>query len=167
MKQLPLILCLSASVFGAGPLTTLASAHTVHDQAGSKETHGDSRRALGKPGDPQRISRTMIVEMYDAMRFKPSMIAVKQGETIKFVVKNDGGLKHEMVLGLAPELKEHAEMMKKFPGMEHDDPNQIAVEPGRSGSFVWQFTRVGTFDFACLEPGHMEAGMVGKITVSK
>jgi len=49
--------------------------------------------------------------------------------------------------------------------MEHTDPNRLSVDPGKTGTLVWQFTRAGTFDFACLQPGHFEAGMRGKIAV--
>ena len=70
-----------------------------------------------------------------------------------------------MVLGTAKELREHAELMKRLPEMEHEDPNQVSLEPGRAGELVWQFTRPGTVDFACLQPGHFEAGMRGKILV--
>jgi uncharacterized cupredoxin-like copper-binding protein len=105
--------------------------------------------------------------MNDAMRFKPDSIRVKRGETIRFIVRNTGKQKHEMVLGTIKELKEHAELMRKFPEMEHADPNQVSVDPGVTGELVWQFTKAGTFDFACLVPGHFEAGMVGKVRVSR
>ena len=121
--------------------------------------------ALGKPGDPGKVSRSIEVEMNDDMRFKPDSIRVKQGETIRFIVRNTGKVKHEMVLGTIKELKEHAGMMRKFPGMAHADPNQVSVDPGMTGELVWQFTKAGTFDFACLVPGHFEAGMVGKVRV--
>jgi uncharacterized cupredoxin-like copper-binding protein len=101
------------------------------------------------------------------MRFKPDSIRVKRGETIRFIVRNTGKVKHEMVLGTIKELKEHAELMRKFPEMEHADPNQVSVEPGMSGELIWQFSKAGTFDFACLVPGHFEAGMVGNIRVSR
>jgi uncharacterized cupredoxin-like copper-binding protein len=101
------------------------------------------------------------------MRFKPASIKVKRGETIRFIVRNAGKLKHEMVLGTIKELKEHAELMRKFPAMEHADPNQVSVDPGMTGELIWQFTKAGTFDFACLVPGHFEAGMVGKVRVSR
>ena len=103
--------------------------------------------------------------MTDAMRFTPASITVKKGETVRFVVKNSGKLKHEMVLGTANELREHAELMKKFPEMEHEEPNQVVLDPGKEGELVWQFTKSGTFDFACLQPGHFDAGMRGKIAV--
>lgn len=56
-------------------------------------------------------------------------------------------------------------MMRKMPGMEHAEPNQVTLDPGKSGELVWRFTRAGTFSFACLIPGHFEAGMVGKAIV--
>jgi uncharacterized cupredoxin-like copper-binding protein len=133
--------------------------------------HGDDLRhpgnddTFGKPGDPAKVSRTIAVDMSDAMRFTPSNVRVKKGETVRFVVKNSGQLKHEMVLGTAKELREHAELMKKFPEMEHEDPNQLSLDPGKDGELVWQFTRPGTFEFACLQPGHFDAGMRGKIAV--
>ncbi len=103
--------------------------------------------------------------MTDAMRFVPAKVKVKKGETVRFVVTNSGQLKHEMVLGTAKDLREHAELMKKFPEMEHADPNQVSLEPGKTAELLWQFTRTGTFDFACLQPGHFDAGMRGKIAV--
>ncbi|MCL5884757.1 MAG: cupredoxin family protein [Deltaproteobacteria bacterium] len=123
--------------------------------------------ALGKPGDPGKVTRTIEVEMNDTMRFKPDSIRVKRGETIRFVARNTGKSTHEMVLGTIKELKQHAKSMRKSPEMEHADPNQISVEPGMTGELVWQFTRAGTFDFACLVPGHFEAGMVGKVRVRR
>ena len=159
---------LSVSALMLSFLTTDALADGAHANASKKGAHDDSHAAaLGQPGNPKKVSRTINVEMTDTMRFNPSSIKVKRGETIKFVAKNIGRIKHEMVLGTTKELKEHAEMMRKMPGMEHDDANQVTVEPGKTGEFVWHFTRAGTFDFACLEPGHFEAGMVGKVIVAK
>ena len=123
--------------------------------------------AIGKPGKATNAKRTVKVEMLDTMRFNPQSITVKQGETIKFIVKNSGKIKHEMVLGTEKELKEHAEVMKKNPEMEHDDENQITVQPGKSGEIIWQFTKAGKVNFACLQPGHYDAGMAGTVTVNK
>src|ERR1700687_22046 len=129
--------------------------------------HGDEHHdaAYGNPGDPGKVSRTVEIDMSDAMRFTPASINARKGETIRFVVKNSGKVKHEMVLGSIKELKEHAALMLKFPEMEHGDPNQLSVDPGKTGELLWQFTKSGTFDFACLQPGHYEAGMHGKIAV--
>lgn len=139
--------------------------------AGEGHEHGKEPKAhdseFGEPGDPKKVTRAIEVDMGDDMRFKPANIEVRKGETIKFVVKNNGALRHEMVLGTRKELEEHAAMMRKHPGMEHEEPNGVYVEPGRTGTLIWRFSKSGIFDFACLEPGHFEAGMVGKITVSR
>jgi uncharacterized cupredoxin-like copper-binding protein len=121
--------------------------------------------ALGKPGLPAQVSRTVEVEMDDGMRFSPSSIVVARGETIRFRVLNRGTGRHEMVLGQVADLKKHAELMRKFPHMEHDDPNAVAVPPGEMRELLWRFTRAGRFDFACLVPGHYEAGMKGSLEV--
>lgn len=129
--------------------------------------HGDEppEKAYGKPGDRDKASRTVKIAMSDQMRFTPESINARKGETIRFVVNNSGKLKHEMVLGSIEELKEHASLMLKFPEMEHADTNQLSVEPGKTGELIWQFTNAGILDFACLQPGHFEAGMHGKIEV--
>ena len=142
---------------------------------GTALAHGDShskKRAemksteFGQTGDPRKAKRTVKVDMSDAMRFTPAEIAVKRGETVRFVVTNSGRQMHEMVLGTMRELKEHAELMRKHPGMEHDEPYMAHVQPGRKAEIVWQFTRAGEFHYGCLIPGHFEAGMVGKVRVA-
>jgi uncharacterized cupredoxin-like copper-binding protein len=121
--------------------------------------------SYGKPGDPAKISRTVEVDMSDTMRYSPATIQVKKGETIRLLARNSGQVKHEIVLGTIMELRKHAALMKKYPEMEHADANHLTVEPGKSGVMVWQFTRTGVVDFACLQPGHYEAGMRGKFAV--
>jgi uncharacterized cupredoxin-like copper-binding protein len=69
------------------------------------------------------------------------------------------------VIGTPKELQEHAEMMRKHPNMEHDEPYMAHVSPGKTGDIVWTFNREGDFEFACLLPGHFEAGMRGTIRV--
>ncbi len=138
----------------------------MHDNAETgRSGDGGEAQGAGKPGDPKRVSRTIQVLMNDTMNFTPAKIDAKRGETIRFVLRNAGQIKHEMVIGSMAELKEHAELMRKMPGMEHDDPNQMALDPGESGELVWQFTKAGAVDFACLQPGHFEAGMMGKVSV--
>jgi uncharacterized cupredoxin-like copper-binding protein len=119
----------------------------------------------GEPGDPSKVSRTIEIAMDDSMRYTPGKIDVKAGETIRFLVKNTGKIQHEMVIGSMDELKEHAEVMRKMPGMEHAEPNMITLKSGQRGGIVWKFDKPGTVDFACLMPGHMEAGMVGKVMI--
>jgi uncharacterized cupredoxin-like copper-binding protein len=139
---------------------------------GGAWAHGDAKgdaknrkSAISREGDPGRVSRTITVDMGDTLRFTPREISVKRGETVRFVVKNSGKLTHEMVLGSAEELKAHAELMRKHPGMEHDEPYMAHVAPGKTVEMVWQFTRAGEFHYGCLVPGHFEAGMVGIVRV--
>jgi uncharacterized cupredoxin-like copper-binding protein len=145
----------------------LVAAHEKGPQRKSAEKKPISteEKAFGREGDPKKATRTVKVDMSDAMRFTPAELTVKQGETVRFEVKNSGKTLHEMVLGTMQELKEHAELMKKFPGMEHDEPYMAHVAPGKTERIVWQFTKPGEFYYGCLVPGHFEAGMIGKVTV--
>ncbi len=160
------------------PLKTLAFA-VIALSASTAFAHGDDHvakkpvydaskveeRAFGREGDPRKVTRTVRLDMTDAFRFTPADVTVKRGETVKFVVANSGKQLHEMVLGTTEELKEHAALMKKFPDMEHADANMAHVKPGAKGEIVWKFTKAGEYQFACLIPGHYEAGMVGKVVV--
>lgn len=151
-------------------ITIAALAMSATSFAGGKPGDGHSHAhvgdAIGVPGKAAKVNRTVQVDMTDNMRFNPASVAVKQGETIRFVVKNSGQLKHEFVLGTEKELKDHYEVMKKFPEMEHADPNMVTVAPGKTGEVIWQFTKSGSIDFACLQPGHYDAGMKGAVKVA-
>jgi len=140
--------------------------------AHSKDAHGKSagpvkkeQKPWGIAGDAKAAKRTVEVKMNDNMRFTPDRLEVRQGETVRFVIRNDGKLLHEYVLGTKKDLDEHAALMVKFPTMEHDEPYMAHVAPGKTGEIVWTFNRAGEFDFACLIAGHYQAGMVGKIKV--
>ena len=121
---------------------------------------------FGRAADPRKAKRTVRVEMTDQMRFHPAEITVKRGEVVRLVPVNKGQVMHEMVLGTMDELKKHAEVMKKHPEMEHDEPHMAHVAPGKQGVMGWQFTKPGEFFYGCLIPGHFEAGMIGKVTVT-
>ena len=156
-------------------VATLAAFSVAGVQAHGDETHPKKaqafdaskveERAFGREGDPKKVSRTITVDMRDTMRFSPEVITVKRGQTVRLVAVNSGKLMHEIVLGTPDELKAHAEMMRKFPNMEHADANMAHVKPGAKGDIVWQFTKPGEYQFACLMPAHFEAGMVGKVIV--
>jgi uncharacterized cupredoxin-like copper-binding protein len=103
--------------------------------------------------------------MSDAMRFTPDRIEAKRGETIRFVLQNQGLLRHELVLGEREALRRHAAMMQMMPDMQHSGPNMASLAPGEHGELIWRFTRTGTVAFACLQSGHMEAGMSGAVAV--
>jgi uncharacterized cupredoxin-like copper-binding protein len=90
---------------------------------------------------------------------------VRKGEQIRFLLENGGIEGHEFILATVAENRKHAELMKKFPDMEHDDPNGKRLAAFQHGELLWRFTKAGEFEFACLIPGHYEAGMHGKIIV--
>ena len=120
----------------------------------------------GIAGNAKAGMRSITITMTDNMRFTPDRIDVRQGETVKIVLKNSGKMLHEFVLGTKKELEEHAALMLKFPTMEHDEPYMAHVPVGKTGQIIWTFNRAGDFDFACLIAGHYQAGMVGKVTVA-
>jgi len=141
-------------------------AHEAADHAAKPRARPAEETAFGREGDPRKVAYTIDVNMSDRMRFSPERIIVREGQTVRFRVKNSGRTLHEMVIGTMTDLKSHAELMRKHPGMEHDEPHMVHVAPGKTGNLVWQFTRAGQFHFGCLVPGHFEAGMVGTIEVT-
>ena len=141
-----------------------AQAHTAH--GGSKANAAQAeQKDWGIAGDPKRVVRTIEIRMGDDMRFAPARLEVKLGETLRLVALNRGRVMHEIVIGTPQELRAHAELMRKHPNMEHDEPYMAHVSPGKKGQIVWTFNRAGELEFACLIPGHFEAGMIGRIVV--
>lgn len=162
MKIIPeLIASLVLSTLGSASFPHENTHHTTAAAPVIKE-----QKAWGIAGEARDVQRTIVIRMTDAMRFEPSRITVREGETVRLRAVNRGRVLHEIVLGTPQELQAHAELMKKHPGMEHDAPDMAHVAAGRRGDIVWNFNRAGTFDFACLIPGHFDAGMVGQIVVT-
>jgi uncharacterized cupredoxin-like copper-binding protein len=157
-----LMVALTSAVWLALPQVACAHGDETHAAGPVKR----EQTAWGIAGDAKAAKRSVTLTMSDAMRFTPDSIAVRQGETVRIVVRNDGKQLHEFVLGTKKELDEHAALMLKFPGMEHDEPYMAHVPPGKTGEIVWTFNRAGDFDFACLVAGHYQAGMVGKVSVA-
>ncbi|MBL8308801.1 MAG: cupredoxin family protein [Burkholderiales bacterium] len=157
---------LVSAVFLATALPTYVYAHGNEDHDNKKvQPVKKEQKDWGIAGDAKAVKRTVTLSMTDNMRFTPDFVEVKQGETVKFVVKNSGNVLHELVIGTKKELDEHAALMMKFPNMEHDEPYMAHVSAGKTGEIIWHFNRAGDFDFACLIAGHYQAGMVGKIKV--
>ena len=147
-------------------ISTTAMAHGDEDHAKKAGPVKKEQKDWGIAGDAPAAKRSIEVGMADNMRFTPDLIEVRLGETVRFVARNAGKVMHEFVIGTKAENGKHAEMMVKFPTMEHDEPYMAHVPPGKTGQIVWTFNRPGDFEFACLIAGHYQAGMVGKITVS-
>jgi uncharacterized cupredoxin-like copper-binding protein len=154
-------LLMSLALLGNSPVL-------AHGEATHAKTAGavvKEQKAWGIAGDAKAVRRTIAITMSDNMRFTPASIEVNQGDTVRLTLTNTGQVMHELVIGTQKELAEHAALMKRFPNMEHEEPYMAHVPPGKTGEIVWTFNRPGDFDFACLLPGHFEAGMVGKIRV--
>jgi len=151
---------LGATCLALPPLAGLlaeVSAHEAHEHF-----------AAGEPGDPKKPFRVVKVSMLEdgkKMLFEPSVVEVRLGEQIRFEIFNEGSWNHEFVLATEAANRKHAELMKKFPDMEHADPNALRLSPFAVGAILWKFTKRGTFEFACLIPGHLEAGMRGSVIV--
>ncbi|MEY4295424.1 MAG: hypothetical protein RLY82_1112 [Pseudomonadota bacterium] len=160
MKLTQLIAALSVAL-----ATSYAVAHGNDDHNKKPTAVVKEQKDWGIAGDAKEAKRTIAVSMSDTMKFTPAKIDVKQGETLKINITNNGKIMHEFVIGTKKELDAHAAVMLKHPNMEHDEPYMAHVAPGKTGSIVWTFNRAGDFDFACLIAGHYQAGMVGKINV--
>lgn len=122
----------------------------------------------GMAGEPKAVRRTIRIAMTDSMRFIPDKVAVRHGDVVRFILVNEGKLLHDFVMGTKPVLDTLAEQVAKPPHeVFHARADRLLVEPGRSGESVWNFNRRGVFQFACLFPGHYQAGMVGSISVAE
>jgi uncharacterized cupredoxin-like copper-binding protein len=154
-----------ALVMLGGAATSPALAHTDKPHAKKAGPVIKEQKEWGIAADAKAVNRTVIVRMTDNMRFAPDLIEVRLNESVRFDIRNDGKMLHEMVIGTAKELEDHAALMLKFPNMEHDEPYMAHVEPGKRGTIVWTFNRPGQFEFACLIAGHYQAGMKGRIVV--
>lgn len=148
--------------------------------------------AFGEPAPASRAGRTVEITLGD-MFYRPSSLDVQAGETVRFVLKNEGSVLHEFNLGTAALHARHQQEMLKMqqdglltptamkpgghmsghgmerdPGaapMHHDDPNSVLVEPGKTAELTWTFKNASGLEFACNVPGHYQAGMVGRLSV--
>jgi uncharacterized cupredoxin-like copper-binding protein len=146
----------------------LAAVTTVASLSLLPQANAHGTFSAGEPGDPKKPARVVNISMKEEdgkMLFIPDRVEVRRGEQIKFVLRNNGEIKHEFMLASKEDNDKHAELMKKYPDMEHDDPNGKTLETKKTGDLIWRFTKIGEFEFACLIPGHREAGMHGKVIV--
>jgi uncharacterized cupredoxin-like copper-binding protein len=165
-QQEPLMkLLLPAGAAALAVFLASAPAKAAGDHAG--EAQGDTF-STGEPGDAKKPARIVQVTMTEAggkMLFIPSRIGIKKDEQVRFMLRNSGELDHEFVLATTGENLKHADAMKRSPDMEHDDPNARKLAPKETGEVIWKFSKAGEFEYACLIPGHREAGMIGAVIV--
>ncbi len=163
MKIALLSRTLSALIIIAALNIANASAHAEKKPTNTMSMQAD---AMGNPGVAKNVTRTIVVTLADTMRFTPNAFSVKQGETIRLRIMNGGKIPHEFVLGTSQEIDEHAAMMRAMPDMVHTDASSARLAPGKTTDLIWQFTKAGKFQYACLIAGHHEAGMQGSVTVT-
>jgi len=164
---------------GGGTMVVAASvaafaflgASTSHDAAHADS--GDHHRAQeeASPAAGAHVTndaalRTVVIDMDDSLRFAPAQWQATEGEALRLVVINSGKARHELVIGQETELAEHARLMREAPAGHHHGDNAISVDPGQAAVVRWTFKTPGTWGMACFEPGHFEAGMVGRIVVA-
>lgn len=160
--------CLLSFALGIMPIA--AQATPQHSgQPHSSESPSHNHEAIGKPGHGLAIARTIKVSISEteigSMSFDPAVIKVETGTVLRFVITNNGALKHEFFLGAFEEIKEHTQWMHKHPEMRHPDANSIEISSGATIRMDWQFSDTTNLEFACLIPGHREAGLWGVILV--
>ncbi|CAN1721213.1 Copper-resistant cuproprotein CopI [Hyphomicrobium sp. 1Nfss2.1] len=150
-----------------------ALAHSAHEGHGEHAGHNahagqDASFAAGEPGAGHEGARTVEIVMRDddgAMSFSPNSLEVKKGEQVRFVLTNAGAVDHEFLIDSVANNAAHKNAMAANPDMQHDEPNGRRLKPGEKTELVWRFTKPGTFEIACLIPGHYESGMKGEVSV--
>lgn len=146
-------------------IAILSFAHLVYAHDEDRDMNSYS---FGTPAKEADATRTINVEASDD-EFSPSQIAIKQGETIKFVVTNTGRHTHDFNIGDVPSQQEHARMMEKMPGMQHEnDPTARTIKRGETQTIAWTFDKrpADPIEIDCLELGHYEKGMTIKVTLT-
>lgn len=139
-----------------------AFAHSGHADHAAKSFEA------GEPGDPKKPFRTVEILMKDEsgrMSYTPDRIEVKKGDQIKFIIKNVGVVDHEFLIDSLKNNAQHKLEMEKNPDMQHEEPNGVRLKPGETKEILWRFSKTGTFEFACLLPGHYESGMKGVVAI--
>jgi uncharacterized cupredoxin-like copper-binding protein len=142
-----------------------AAAHWSQNPGdGHDHAHGHDSSPVAAAADAAAI-RNVVIEVNDNMRFDPGSWQAQQGEVLRLIVVNTGKVKHELVVGQAQELAEHAKSMRQSKSGHHHHDNAVSVEPGQSAVLMFTFDKAGEWGMACFEPGHYEAGMKGTVQV--
>ena len=180
----------AAMVLIGGTEVIAAAGEPGHGHGKKDDGHHEGMGPIGEPGKASEVNRTITIVMKDNF-YEPKIISVKLGETIHFKIVNKGEALHEFGIGTASMHKAHQKEMAAMmeheiievdrinhekmkmkmddggggDAMKHDDPNSILLEPGKSGTIIWKFTKQTKLEFACNIPGHYESGMMGPIKI--
>ncbi len=157
-------LCAALSVSLLSDTLLAGNAHEQHTHGHQGHGHA-SAQDIGGPGKAVEATRTITVQAVDTA-FREKRIAVKPGETIRFVIENRGAIPHEFTIASPGEHIAHRTMMREMPDMAHSAPNAVTVPAGETRSLVWTFGAVEDLEYACDIPGHAEQGMTGRFVVN-
>jgi len=106
-------------------------------------------------------STTIDVTLTD-FHFVPDAFTIPAGQVITVNAKNNGAVVHEFVI-----MKFGETAGDKFDN--EDEGNiywQVEVDPGGSKTETFNApTEPGQYQIVCRTPGHLEAGMIGKLKV--
>ncbi len=130
-----------------------------------EEVHGFDAGELGKAEITARPVEVIMQDRQGSLTFDPTTIQAKTGEQLRFIIVNAGEGDHEFFLGSSAEISEREKMMAQMPDMAVMEANAVRLKPGATRELLWRFSHPGEFEYACLLPGHREAGMTGKIIV--
>lgn len=153
------------AVFLAAALLAACSSSTTSTEAPSGEAPDAETFAFGEPADPSEADRVVEITASDDLSFTPDEIAVAVGETVTFRVTNEGAIVHDFTVGDEEAQEEHEAEMAEMPGMAHEEPNLLTLDPGETDELTWRFTTPGTVLLGCHQPGHYAGGMVATVTV--
>lgn len=95
-------------------------------------------------------------------QFQPTTFTVPAGQEISVNASNSGAVVHSFVI-----MKQGQSAGSEF--NEEDQPNvywEVEIQPGGSTETSFMApTEPGEYEFVCHVPGHVQAGMVGKLDV--
>lgn len=105
---------------------------------------GSSAAGAASAGGP-----TVTVIGLDTMRFNPDAITVKAGEPVTIEFSNAGIIAHDFITRGADK-----------------NVNLVSVGGGQRRKGTFLASQPGTYEVVCVQAGHKEAGMVGRIVVT-
>lgn len=122
---------------------------------GANATRGD---VLG----PGAVTVNMTIRH---TRFAPDRLRVASGTTVRFVVRNDDPIGHELIVG---DDGVHARHETGTEPTHAPRPGEMSIPPGATMETTFQFTGTtgaGSVLFACHLPRHLRYGMSGTVEV--
>lgn len=114
--------------------------------------------------------REVRVRASDDLRFEPSEIRLRRGQSVRLMMENVGESVHDLTIDEMPMMgggtQRGAHDMGDGMGMDASQyAMHMAVQPHRDGVTEFTPSEGGTYTFYCTTNGHREAGMEGTIIV--